>query len=284
MNLNRNSLVSDVAFLVFLGLCMICVTFTAGNPNAYFQNLILLNLTFFFAIVTYFTTVTTGLVLNVIFIFGYGAYIMYETVSKGETIGAGTYFWLLVTPLLTIVTWLFTSGTRRLQTENAELQKQKARLATLDENTDLKNTISFTKDVTVFAGISTRYQIPLTLLVLKVKYWKELRRMIGEDQLAEAIIDLSRISQASIRTNDSLYLLDRGEATWGLLLFTDQEGAKVVMDRIRHSLVEFNSNRFSAKYKVELGLKMGALEYNAETIESPLDFIAQAKRQLEYDV
>ncbi|MEF3310697.1 diguanylate cyclase [Paenibacillus sp. GYB004] len=284
MNLNRNSLVSDVAFLVFLGLCMICVTFTAGNPNAYFQNLILLNLTFFFAIVTYFTTVTTGLVLNVIFIFGYGAYIMYETVSKGETIGAGTYFWLLVTPLLTIVTWLFTSGTRRLQTENAELQKQKARLATLDENTDLKNTISFTKDVTVFAGISTRYQIPLTLLVLKVKYWKELRRMIGEDQLAEAIIDLSRISQASIRTNDSLYLLDRGEATWGLLLFTDQEGAKVVMDRIRHSLVEFNSNQFSAKYKVELGLKMGALEYNAQTIESPLDFIAQAKRQLEYDV
>ncbi|MBD2866326.1 diguanylate cyclase domain-containing protein [Paenibacillus oceani] len=284
MNLNRNSLVSDVAFLVFLGLCMICVTFTAGNPNAYFQNLILLNLTFFFAIVTYFTTVTTGLVLNVIFIFGYGAYMMYETVSKGETIGADTYFWLLVTPLLTIVTWLFTSGTRRLQTENAELQKQKARLATLDENTDLKNTISFTKDVTVFAGISTRYQIPLTLLVLKVKYWKELRRMIGEDQLAEAIIDLSRISQASIRTNDSLYLLDRGEATWGLLLFTDQEGAKVVMDRIRHSLVEFNSNQFSAKYKVELGLKMGALEYNAQTIESPLDFIAQAKRQLEYDV
>jgi len=284
MNLNRNSLVSDVAFLVFLGLCMICVTFTAGNPNAYFQNLILLNLTFFFAIVTYFTTVTTGLVLNVIFIFGYGAYIMYETVSKGETIGADTYFWLLVTPLLTIVTWLFTLGTRRLQTENAELQKQKARLATLDENTDLKNTISFTKDVMVFAGISTRYQIPLTLLVLKVKYWKELRRMIGEDQLAEAIIDLSRISQASIRTNDSLYLLDRGEATWGLLLFTDQEGAKVVMDRIRHSLVEFNSNQFSAKYKVELGLKMGALEYNAQTIESPLDFIAQAKRQLEYDV
>ncbi|MFF2157338.1 diguanylate cyclase domain-containing protein [Paenibacillus chitinolyticus] len=284
MKVNRSSLLSDIAFLVLLVLCNVCVAFTAGDPNKYVENLIFLNLAFFFVVVTYFTTVTAGLILNIVFIFGYGTYILYETVTRGETIGVSTYFWLIMTPVLTVVIWLFTTATRQLQAENDDLQKQKARLATLDERTDLKNSIAFRKDANVFAGISTRYNIPLTLLVIKVKYWNEIRPLIGEEQLAEAIIDVSKISQASIRTNDALYLLDKEDATWGLLLFTDRDGVKVVMERIKQSLEEFNTREFAQKYKVDLSLKMGAIQYQAETIQSPIDFIVQAKKQLEYDV
>ncbi|MEY9094549.1 diguanylate cyclase domain-containing protein [Paenibacillus sp. RC84] len=284
MKVNRSSLLSDIAFLALLVLCNVCVAFTAGDPNRYVENLIFLNLAFFFVVVTYFTTVTAGLILNIVFIFGYGTYILYETVTRGETIGVSTYFWLIMTPVLTVVIWLFTTATRQLQAENDDLQKQKARLATLDERTDLKNSIAFRKDASVFAGISTRYNIPLTLLVIKVKYWNEIRPLIGDEQLAEAIIDVSKISQASIRTNDALYLLDKEDATWGLLLFTDRDGVKVVMERIKQSLEEFNTRDFAQKYKVDLSLKMGAVQYQADKIDSPIDFIVQAKKQLEYDV
>lgn len=284
MKVNRSSLLSDIAFLALLVLCNVCVAFTAGDPNRYVENLIFLNLAFFFVVVTYFTTVTAGLILNIVFIFGYGTYILYETVTRGETIGVSTYFWLIMTPVLTVVIWLFTTATRQLQAENDELQKQRSRLATLDERTDLKNSIAFRKDASVFAGISTRYDIPLTLLVIKVKYWNEIRPLIGDEQLAEAIIDVSKISQASIRTNDALYLLDKEDATWGLLLFTDRDGVKVVMERIKQSLEEFNTRDFAQKYKVDLSLKMGAVQYQEDTIHSPIDFIVQAKKQLEYDV
>ncbi|MVP00608.1 diguanylate cyclase domain-containing protein [Paenibacillus lutrae] len=284
MKHNRSSLTSDLAFLGLLILCNLCVAFTAGDPNKLMQNLIFLNLAFFFAVVTYFTTVTAGLLLNVVFIFGYGLFIMYQTISQGETIGLQTYFWLIMTPLLTVIIWLFSLAARQLQDENEELRKQKARLATLDERTDLKNSLAFRKDAAVFSGISTRYDIPLTLLVIKVKYWNEIRRLIGDEQLAEAIYDVSQISQASIRTNDALYLLDKEEATWGLLLFTDKDGAKIVMERIKLSLVEFNRQEFASKYKVDLSLKMGAVQYREDIIESPLDFIVQAQKQLEFDV
>lgn len=284
MKNHRNSLLSDVAFLMLVLLCNIFIIFTASNPNSYFQNLILLNFVFLFAIVTYFTNVTAGLVLNVAFIFGYGIYIMYQTVLQGETIGMSTYFWLIMTPLPTVVTWIFTLSSRQLQTENEQLRNQASRLATLDEHTDLKNSLSFRKDVTVFSGISTRYKIPLTLLVIKVKHWDELRRFIHADQLAEAMYDISQISQASIRTNDALYLLDSDNPSWGLLLFTDKPGTKVVIERIKQKLAEFNMREFTDKYKVELSLVMGAVEYTPETIESPMDFIVQAKKQLEYDV
>lgn len=284
MRRNRSSLVSDLGFLGFLVLMFICVVFIAGSGNDYTQNIIILNIAFILALVTYFTSVTAGLALNLAFIFGYGFFIVYQTVSRGETIGISTYFWLIMVPLITLVLWIFTSSSRELEAENERLKKTTANLATVDENTDLRNSIAFQKDASLFTGISTRYGIPLTLLVVKVKYWNEIRRLIPEDQLSEAIYDVSQLSQSSIRTNDALYLLDKEEATWGLLLFTDREGAKIVIERIKYKLQELNEHEFSGKYKVNLGLKIGAVQYEAETIENPLDFIVQAKKQLEYDV
>lgn len=281
---NRSSLNSDLGFLAFLVLVFACIVFIAGSPDHYIQNIIILNVAFLLALVTYFTTVTAGLALNLVFIFGYGFFVVYQTVSEGASIGVNTYFWLVVTPLITVVLWIFTAGSRELQAENEQLRKRSANLAAVDENTDLRNSISFQKDAALFAGISVRYHIPLTLLVVKVKYWSEIRRLIPEEQLSEAVYDVSRLSQSSIRTNDALYLLDKEEATWGLLLFTDREGAGIVIERIKLRLQELNDTEFSGKYKVNLGLKIGAVEYEAGKVENPLDFIVQAKKQLEYDV
>ncbi|WP_379138942.1 diguanylate cyclase domain-containing protein [Paenibacillus sp. sgz500958] len=285
INVGRNrSWVSDAAFLFFFVLIYISVVYISGNPDQYVQNIIIMNIACLLAIVTYFTNVTAGLVLNLVFIFTYGFFIVYQTVSRGESIGVNTYFWLIVTPLLTVVVWMFTYMSRELQMENDRLHKQNLNLAAVDENTDLRNSLSFQKDATIFTGISLRYQIPLTLLVVKVKYWNEIRRLIPEEQLGEAIYDVSQLNQSSIRTNDALYLLDKEDATWGLLLFTDQEGAKIVIERIKLKLKELNDSGFTEKYRVSLGLKIGAVQYSPDTIENPLDFIVQAKKQLEYDV
>ncbi|MBP2110205.1 diguanylate cyclase [Paenibacillus sp. FSL R7-0204] len=284
MRRNRSSLTSDLGFLAFLVLIFACIVYIAGSPDNYVQNIIILNVSFILALVTYFTTVTAGLTLNLAFVFGYGFFVVYQTVSQGASIGVETYFWLIMTPLLTVVLWVFTSSTRELQAENERLLKRTNNLAAVDENTDLRNSISFQKDASLFTGISVRYKIPLTLLVVKVKYWNEIRRLIPEEQLSEAIYDVSQLSQSSIRTNDALYLLDKEDATWGLLLFTDREGAKIVIERIKQRLQELNDSEFSGKYKVTLGLKIGAVEYAADTIENPLDFIVQAKKELEYDV
>nr|WP_216857308.1 diguanylate cyclase [Paenibacillus tritici] len=270
--------------MAFLVLIFACIVYIAGSPDHYIQNIIILNVSFILALVTYFTTVTAGLTLNLAFVFGYGFFVVYQTVTQGASIGVDTYFWLIMTPLLTVVLWVFTSSTRELQAENERLLKRTANLAAVDENTDLRNSISFQKDANLFIGISTRYKIPLTLLVVKVKYWSEIRRLIPEEQLSEAVYDVSQLSQSSIRTNDALYLLDKEEATWGLLLFTDREGSKIVIERIKQRLQELNDTEFSGKYKVNLGLKIGAVEYEADKIENPLDFIVQAKNQLEYDV
>ncbi|UHA73536.1 diguanylate cyclase domain-containing protein [Paenibacillus sp. 481] len=284
MKRNQSSLLSDGAFMLWFVISFVSIVFTAADPNHYIFNIVMLNVAFLIAIVTYFTTLTTGLILNIVFIFGYGSYTLYQTVVQGGVVESHNYFWLIMTPVYTLVTWMITLATKRLQDENERLYKKNASLATMDEHTDLKNSRSFQKDATIFMALSTRYNIPLTLLVLKVKYWDELKQMVNEEQMTEMIYDVSKISETSIRMNDSLYMLNSDNPTWGLLLFTDREGANVVIDRLKEKVTLFNTVEFAHKYKIELTLTVGAVEYEAEEIPTPLDFIVQARKQMEYDV
>lgn len=284
MKRNQSSLMSDIAFLLLFLVCLICMMFTAGSSDQYILNIILLNVAFLIAIVTYFTTVTTGLILNIVFIFGYGTFTLYQTIAVGDVVSVQNYFWLIMTPIITAVTWMLTSANKQLQAEKDLLIKQNASLATMDERTNLKNSRSFQKDATVFMALSTRYQIPLTLLVVTVKYWDELSRMISQDQMTEMIYDVSKLNETSIRLNDSLYMLNTETPTWGMLLFTDDDGANIVIKRLREKTESFNSVEFAGKYRVELKLTMSAVQYHPESIATPLDFIVQARKRLEYDV
>ena len=278
------SLLSDGALLLFFLLSFICVLFLQGEPSRYTENVIFLNLSFLFAILTYFTTVTAGLVLNLVFIFGYGTYILYRAVALGQPVESLSYFWLVMTPALTLTAWMLTSTQKRLQAENDQLRQQTASLATLDEATLLRNTRSFQRDAEIFMALSKRYNIPLTLLVISVRYWRDLSRLISGREIDEMIGDVSRLGEDSIRMNDSLYILETEHPLWGMLLFTDRAGAEVVINRLKEKIAEFNTVEFADKYKVELTLVTGAAPYAAETTPTPLAFIAQARKQMEYDV
>ncbi|MNP08480.1 response regulator PleD [compost metagenome] len=236
------------------------------------------------AIVTYFTSLTVGLILSIVFIFGCGTFTLYQSLIQGVALGYQNYFWLFMTPIITAVTSMFTRSNKLLQEDNEQLSKVNASLATMDENTNLKNSRSFQQDATVFMALSNRYDIPLTLLVMSVKYWDELRRMTSEEEMSAVIYDVSLLSQTSIRTNDSLYLFEKENPTWGLMLFTDRQGANIVIDRIKKNVENINNGDHTKKYSVELNLRIGAIEYNSENILTPLDFIVSARKQLEYDV
>ncbi|EJK6532707.1 GGDEF domain-containing protein, partial [Listeria monocytogenes] len=73
---------------------------------------------------------------------------------------------------------------------------------------------------------------------IKVRHWRELKRFQSEDEMRLALQDISAILETCIRTSDVLYLLDKEDATWGLLLLTDEPGGKLVADRIKSRIAE----------------------------------------------
>lgn len=284
MRRSIGGLLSDGGLVAFIILCFVGILFVTGDPDHYLLNILMLNVAFMISIIVYFTNVTTGLVLNIVFIFAYGTYTLYRTLAVGETVSAESYFWLLMSPLFTAAIWMMTSGIKRLQADAESLKETNERYATMDRSTNLRTLLSFQKDATVFMALSKRYGIPLTLLVIQVKYWHDVRRFIAEDGVAEALIRLSELGESSIRSNDSLYMLDKDNATWGMLLFTDSEGAMVVANRLRANMESFNEREGEGGFRVDFQLRIGECEYSPEAVASPLDFINKARKQLEYDV
>ncbi|MEK3884043.1 diguanylate cyclase [Paenibacillus sp. PL2-23] len=281
---HAGGLLSDSGFLLFVVLCFAGILFVSSDQAYFLQNIVLLNAAFMIAILAYFINITTGLILNMLFLFGYGTYMLYRIIAIGDTVESEAYFWLIMPPLYTAAIWLFSLGTRRLQRDNEALQQANSRLATMDQETHLRTAMIFQKDAAVFMALSTRYQIPLTLLVMQVRYWNEVRRLMSSEQLTEVLSDLSELSQTSIRDNDALYMLDNDQATWGLLLFTNAEGAAVVAERIKSNVAAFNRREESSPYIAELQLRIGQYTYDSETVVSSFDWIEKASKQLEYDV
>ncbi len=284
MKRNGGGLLADGGFVSFILFCFVGILFVTSEPDHYLFNILMLNVAFMIGILVYFTNVTTGLVLNIVFIFAYGTFTLYRTMAIGDAVSAQTYFWLLMSPFCTGAIWMMTSGMKRLQAEAESLKETNERLATMDRNTNLRTILSFQKDATVYMALSTRYGIPLTLLVMQVRYWRDVRRIIDGDGITDALIRLSELGESSIRSNDSLYMLDKENATWGMLLFTDLEGSKVVASRLRANLEQFNEREGEGGFRVEFQLRIGACQYDPETVASPLDFIDKARKQLEYDV
>lgn len=278
----QNSFISDLAFLLFILACIITTMFISNNPNII--NIIFLNVTFLIAIITYFSKIVTGLILNLLFIFGYGSYTLYQVATSGDTIGAANYFWLVATPIITLLVWLFTQSNRLLQEENDRLRSQNSTLATIDERTKLKNTLSFQQDIRTFMALSVRYKIPITLLVINVRYWDEIKSIISTEQFSNVLLEVSDISQSLVRSNDSLYLLNSETPTWGIVLFTDLEGARIVAKRLKDKINELNQFEFKEKYNASIQLRIGSAQFDEKEPVSPLEFIAQAKRTMEYDV
>ncbi|EHC6212495.1 GGDEF domain-containing protein [Listeria monocytogenes serotype 4b] len=279
-----NNLFADIGFLFFILLCFITIDFMINTPDEYLRNIILLNITFLLVIITYFTNLTLGLILNVLYIFIYATYIIYEIVANQIAYGFGSYFWLIITPLFTVASAMFTRNTSRLQEENTKIKQQNLYLGTIDQETLLKNIVSFQNDERIFSSISRRYDLPLSLMVIKVRHWRELKRFQSEEEMRLALQDISAILETCIRTSDVLYLLDKDDATWGLLLLTDEPGGKLVADRIKSRIAEANTEEFAAKYRVKLELRIGTSQFDSEKVKTPLDFIDLATKELEYDV
>ncbi|EAD9640668.1 GGDEF domain-containing protein [Listeria monocytogenes] len=279
-----NNLFADIGFLFFILLWFITIGFMINTPDEYLRNIILLNITFLLVIITYFTNLTLGLILNVLYIFIYATYIIYEIVANQIAYGFGSYFWLIITPLFTVASAMFTRNTSRLQEENTKIKQQNLYLGTIDQETLLKNIVSFQYDERIFSSISRRYDLPLSLMVIKVRHWRELKRFQSEEEMRLALQDISAILETCIRTSDVLYLLDKDDATWGLLLLTDEPGGKLVADRIKSRIAEANTEEFAAKYRVKLELRIGTSQFDSEKVKTPLDFIDLATKELEYDV
>lgn len=284
MRNSKESLFADVSLMAFLFLVFISVLFIAQTPQYIVPNIIALSGIFFIAILTYFTNLTTGLILAICIDFISLSLCLYISVTKGIQVRVLVYFWVVILPLVIIAIGNFIDKTVKLQETNVLLNRRLEELMILDEPTGLKNGTAFVYDAGAYMNIARRYGHDLVLMVVGIRYPREIEHLVGVAKMEQLIVDLSTLLEESTRKEDVVYIIDHKEALWGILMMTnDREGMSIVSGRVRDKVNNMHLEGHKKGRGIKIELVIGQSLYT-EHIETPVALLEAAKRQMQYDV
>lgn len=282
MNKKKLRLEGDLSFLALVLLILVCLIFTGNTLQEQWG----VNIAMFCAasvafLVTYFFSITAGLIIDLLVLFIYINYILYGVIRTGNPIDTYVYFWILWIPMVTVAFHLFTANAKQLQTENTELRQRVEELALFDEDTGLENLYSFENASLVYMRIAERYNMSMVLLVWELRYESEVRRLLGKQKFKEEIRMISEVARKTLRVEDSLFLLQDSPHLWGTIMFTNPGGEVKVIERLKEKFEK--EWQGEGKNNVHIDLRFGAA-FHENGKRVPLELLEKAKKRLSYDV
>ena len=242
----------------------------------------MLSVLFALMLLSYFAGTIPALGAGIVILFFYGSAVLYKNVMQGMPVEAHSFMWLVFLPGFAFVMGVIGNGCHSLQTDNRRLQSMLGELATVDETTGLENTQAFYTEATQYIGLSKRHKLPLSLMLVRLVYYDDLKSIAGENGMKALLKNIARQLVLSTRVEDSCYRLEDGR-TFGLLLFTDQDGMEVIRKRIRETIKEFNVEKGGKTLPVRIELKMGSAMCTEE-IKDALSLKDLAEKDMEYDL
>ncbi len=138
---------------------------------------------------------------------------------------------------------------------NSILYQKALKAAHNDALTGLKNRGALDKVLKREVDISIRHNIPLSLIVLDIDYFKSINDQYGHAAGDKVLQNLSRCIENEIRGCDILFRYG-GEEFVIVLTNTDLKGAELLSERIRHRVIneKFLINNNNITVRVSLGV------------------------------
>ncbi|AVK64531.1 GGDEF domain-containing protein [Lactobacillus sp. CBA3606] len=278
----RAAVFADVYLLLFLALFSVTAVLMTLTANLTL-NTIYLGLTVFMILMTYFFGAVTGLVANLLFIFAQAVVMIYINATHQAEIPMIMIFWLIMPLLLSATFYAMTRRLAALQAANAKLRGDIMQRGAFDERTDLRTTVAYIQDAQVFTETNRRFQLPVTTVIVRIRYFNEIKRMMSDQQFSDLLRLTSDTITGATRDNDITYSLDQENPTWAILLFSDVAGSKIAANRIKTSFDKGLQASVSLS-SLEILLVVGIASWDPEKMKSPYDLMNTGIKETEYDV
>ncbi|NRT36969.1 GGDEF domain-containing protein [Clostridium beijerinckii] len=260
---------------------VLCLSYKVFELDNSFENYIMLEVVMIIALVSYYTNVTLALVVTLAADFVYMSYKLYLNFLGNINIDFYSYYWIFLIPSTAILMSLVSRNIFALQTENESLINENSELVMIDEETNIKNQRALLMELPIYMKLSTRHKIPVTLLIVKIKFAEKLRSILGKEGYKLLLIQASQVLEKSLREEDIKYIID--DKTFGFLTITDMSGAKVVKERFRENINKYDFTKGSHYKKVKLDIQIGSYTFD-NSIKDSLELIRLAEKELEYDI
>ncbi len=277
-------LIQDVGLLLFL-ISLIGGTgvLYAGGSGLLIENSVMLFVTVIAIILVTFSMDFAAFVVAGSQIICYSAYKLFILYEKGTAINIYSFAWLIL-PIVVVGTMkLFISGRNRLELENSMLRQQVEELVMIDPLTGLYNLRSFYYDIDRQIRYTRRNQLPLTLMIIKLRYGQELRKILTKKNFDKLKQRLAEIIGDAIRVEDNQYSIDN-DGSLAIILTCDESGGELVRNRIRSMVGEKGAFDGITDTSIKVEVQIAFMQYREEIGNDTAFFKQSVEKELQYDV
>lgn len=261
---------------------IVCMSFQYIETQGSFENYIMLTLVMIVAIVSYYTNVTFSLIMVLISDFGYSSYRLYRNIVQGISVDVRVYYWVIIIPITAIVVSALSKYILELQIEAKNVNDQNKDLVMIDELTGIRNSSALYSEIPIYMSMSKRYNIPMAVMLVKFKYSRKLKSIVGTDFFKNIITECSGVLEESLRLEDRKYILNE-DNSFAFILISDEKGCEIVKKRFKENVHRINVDKNNLFKGLKIEIQVGYQIYNKD-IKDAMDFVAKAEMEIDYDV
>ncbi|MTV81801.1 diguanylate cyclase domain-containing protein [Secundilactobacillus folii] len=278
----KASLLADiglVGFLTLIGLTTVLVDLSQ-HP---IWSTVYLAITMMLMLVTYFYGLIPGLLSNLLFVFGQIVSAAYVSLQLHQEVPLRMTIWLVLPGLLCLTLAVMMRHQQELQLRNHQLRNRLVEQGAFDAQTNLRTMVAFQKDARMYLENHRQFNLPVTMLVIRIRYFQELEKMLSQEQSQRLLKLISSVLSQESRDNNLTYFLNRQTPTWGMILHTEERVAQEITERLKQHFNEQLARDPQLKM-LDTSLIAGIACWNSEDMENPYDLMHRSIRETEYDV
>lgn len=258
------------------------LTFSMFEFKSSYENYIMFLVLMIVCIVSYYLGVTVSLVLTLVVDFAYISVKIYQFFMSGTLANVETYYWLIMIVLAALVSSQLSKNIVELQYEISELKDKNQKLVMIDSEVGIRNMKAFMNEMPIYISMVKRHRtIPLTLMVTRIKYSKNIRKIIGDEEYGKLIKLIGTKTSDMLRDEDRKYILS--DDTFAYILITDENGSNIVKNRMKQRIDEIVIEESQVLGGVKVEIQVGVCEWKEE-INNSIEFLRLAESELDYDV
>lgn len=274
----------DVGICIMLFAFLLSALLFAATQEQYLEGILMLSGMLVAVLFACFRLTSFAIVIASLEVVAFITYKIYLMMVVHDEVVTLSFGWIILVAMAVVGSIMFVNGLKKLQLENQVLKQQVEELVMIDPLTGFYNLRSMFMDTQTQISYAERNGKAISLMIIKLRYLKELKSVLKKNQFNEVLIRLSKLVFDTVRLEDRVYVID-GDGSLGVLLTCDRAGARLVEGRLRGKLDNPAVFDEIAPSQLRVEVKIGCLQYNQEEFQRDVKlFKERVEEEVEYDI
>ena len=279
-NLRRDILFFDLLLLFVLTMLAVVLLY-AGSTGSLMLFVPIAGVVFIM-ILSYNIGLQPGLIAAIAMTFVYGSYMIYESmvVHRITEVNFGYVSWFFFFPVASFLAGRLAeivASYNRAAQSSKELEK----LVTLDASTGFYNTQGFFKKLDEEFLRAKRYKNQFSVLLVRIGNFDDLHKIYGDVNIVKILQTVADIVSRDTRYADIKSIVD-GNMLSVILTETDEEGARIVMEKMHKSLDRITTDISGVRKMLRISPSIGVSTIREEDTDA-IEMYERAKEAFVYD-